>query len=338
MAEVTFLTQQAPIDELGRALYAVTRSIIRALLDQLGQEDLTDLNCDRADVNMRQLAKLARLDRDKGMRGDGFEWAVHEAVVGGEPRVCEMVADVLSRASRHIVTVERPTSLLFGHERAKYLGFTEAVIQNAGENAVLLPDGRGHPFDFGPWVSVAAQGVRAEPVLGDRIKHIWKTDLFLSNQDSRKYVAATIKSNWHQLEGGRGLRVGIVPEARDLARGVRWDEKSRLWLAALPDPDGFMGVFNDAYMAVAAAICKLGRHDKPYWAVPSAKAQRIQEQLERYEDVKVVEIEDALDRAAQVNLIGVEHQLVSVEAPDWLHINEQRTKVVAPKPTFQKLE
>lgn len=35
MAEVTFLTQQEPIDELGRALYAVTRSIVRALLDQL---------------------------------------------------------------------------------------------------------------------------------------------------------------------------------------------------------------------------------------------------------------------------------------------------------------
>ena len=337
MAEVTFLTQQEPIDELGRALYAVARSIVRALLDQLGQQDLNDLNCAKADVNMRQLAKLARLDRDKGMRGDGFEWAVHEALVGGEPRVCELVSDVLSRATRHM-KVEKPTSLLFGQERAKYLGFTDAVIQNAGENAVLLPDGRGHPFDFGPWVTVAAQGVVAEPKLGDRIKHIWKTDLFLSNQDSRRYVASTIKSNWHQLEGGRGLRVGIVPEAKDLHRGIGWDDKNKLWVAVLPDPDGFMGVFNDAYMAVAAAICKLGRHDKPYWAVPSAKAQRIQAQLEKYEDAKVLEIEDALNEAAQVNLVGVQHQLVSVQAPEWLHMNEQLTKVVAPKPTFEKLD
>ncbi|MFT3916572.1 MAG: hypothetical protein QM704_21580 [Anaeromyxobacteraceae bacterium] len=337
MAEVTFLRQHEPVDEHGRALYAVTRSIIRALLDQLGQEDLVNLNCDRGDVTMRQLAKVARLDRDKGMRGDGFEWAVHEAVVGGEPRVCGIVADVLSRASRHLEAVEQPTSLLFGHERAKYLGFTDAVIQNAGEHAVLLPDGRGHPFDFGPWVAVAAQGKAAEDRLGDRIKQIWKTDLFLSNQESRKYVAATIKSNWHQLEGGRGLRIGIVPEARDLQKGITWDEKCGLWVAVLPDPDGFMGLFNDAYMAVAAAICKLGRHDKPYWAVPSATAQRIQDQLERYESVKVIEIEAGLNQAAQVNLVDVEHRLVSVAAPEWLHMNEQRTKVVAPRPSFERL-
>ncbi|HET6707280.1 hypothetical protein, partial [Amycolatopsis sp.] len=86
MAEVTFLGQAEPVDEYGRALYAVSRSVLRALLDQLGQDDLLDLNCDRHEVTLRQLAKVARLHRDKGMRGDGFEWAVHEAIVGGEWR------------------------------------------------------------------------------------------------------------------------------------------------------------------------------------------------------------------------------------------------------------
>lgn len=32
MAQVTFLQQAAPVDEYGRALYAVARSIIRALI------------------------------------------------------------------------------------------------------------------------------------------------------------------------------------------------------------------------------------------------------------------------------------------------------------------
>lgn len=41
--QVTFLEQNAPIDEYGRALYAVARSIIRALLDSLSSEDLADL-------------------------------------------------------------------------------------------------------------------------------------------------------------------------------------------------------------------------------------------------------------------------------------------------------
>src|SRR2546428_10963458 len=136
MADVPFPEQAAPVDEYGRALYAVARSIIRAMLDQLSGDDLAALNCDRADATLRQLAKVARLDRDKGMRGDGFEWAVHEAILGKEPLVCDPVSEALHKVSRH-VTGEDPASLMFGHERAKYLGFLDAVVEEAGQDAVL---------------------------------------------------------------------------------------------------------------------------------------------------------------------------------------------------------
>jgi hypothetical protein len=339
MGDITFIGQQEPIDEYGRALYAVARSIIRAQLDQLTADDLTDLNCDRVDVSMRQLAKIARLDRDKGMRGDGFEWAVHEATIGGEPRVVQLLSEVLPRLSpRSFKGMGAPTSLLFGYERAKYLGFLDAVVDNAGGDALLLPDGnQGRPFYFGPWVTVAAQGASAEPQLRPRIKKVWKTDLFLSSQDSWRYVAATVKSNWKLLEAGPGLRVGIVPEAKDLRPGVRY--RDGLWLAVLPDPDGFMGLFNDTYWSVAASVCTLGKHVRPpYYMKPTAKGQRLQAQLERYPTAKVVEIEDALNEAAQQDLVAVEHTLVSVQAPEWLHINETRTPVIAAKPSFEPLD
>ncbi len=87
--EITFIEQDSPIDEYGRALYAVARSIVRAHMDAFTNEDLTDLNTPLADVRLRQLAKVARLNRDLGARGDGFEWAVHEAVLGKEPRVLD---------------------------------------------------------------------------------------------------------------------------------------------------------------------------------------------------------------------------------------------------------
>jgi hypothetical protein len=172
MADVTFLAQAAPIDEYGRALYAVARSILRALLDQITNDDLEDLQTDRSGVTLRQLAKFARLERDKGMRGDGFEWAVHEAVIGGEPRVASRVADLLERVSRSLGH-GAPSSVLFGHERSKFLGFLDAVVETAGQGSVLLPDGRGHPFDFGPWVAVAAKGKAAEATLRERIKQVW---------------------------------------------------------------------------------------------------------------------------------------------------------------------
>ncbi|WP_409073438.1 hypothetical protein [Micromonospora chalcea] len=338
MADVTFLNQAEPVDEYGRALYAVSRSILRAHFDELSTADLEDLNCDRVDVTFRQLSKVARLHRDKGARGDGFEWAVHEAIVGGEPRITELVSDALRRLSpKSFAGLEAPASLMFGHERARHLGFTEAVVNNASGDAVLLPDGSGRPFVFGSWVPIAARGVAGEPDLRDRIKKVWKTDLFLSGADKKRFAAATVKSNWHHLEDGKGLRVAIVPQAVDLNPGYRrWKS---LHLVALPDPDGFMGLFNDAYEAVAEAILTAGRHDRaPYYYKPSAKAQKIQKQLEKYEKVKVVDILGALNEAAQQNLITVDKKLMSVEAPDWLVINEKRTPVVAPRPSFVKLD
>ncbi len=338
MAEVTFLEQREPIDEYGRALYAVTRSIVRAQLDQLGPDELEDLNTDRADITMRQLARVMRLDRDKGMRGDGFEWAIHEAVIGQEPLVVEPLAYAMGRASRSFKAADPVTSLMFGHERAQYLGFLDAVVEAAGEQAVLLPDGSGRPFAFGTWVPIAARGHVAEDQLPVRVRKVWQTDLFLGMDGHLQYAAATIKSNVALIQDGAGLRIGIVPESADIAAGYR--RRGDLHLAVLPDPNGFMGLFNDAYAAVAHAVMTLGRHDRiAYWSKPSATAQRVKEQLEKFPTAKVLEIEDALNEAAQQELIGVETRLVSVEAPAWLHLPERRkTPVIAPKPHFERLE
>jgi hypothetical protein len=157
MAKITFIEQDTPIDEYGRALYAVSRSVLRALLDSLSDEDLADLNCEIDKVTMRQLAKVVRIERDKGMKGDGFEWAVHEAILGGEPLVLDPISEAIKKASR-FVSGNTPTSLLFGYERAKYLGFLDAVVDAAGQNPYLLPEGSGRPYKFGPWVSKAAKG------------------------------------------------------------------------------------------------------------------------------------------------------------------------------------
>jgi hypothetical protein len=339
MANITFIQQNAPIDEYGRALYAVARSVLRALLDSLTNEDLTDLNSPLKEVTMRQLAKVVRLDRDKGMRGDGFEWAVHEAILGQEPLVTQLVADALCRASRSI-SGNVPDSLLFGYERAKYLGFLKATIKAAGTSPVLLPDGSGRPYSFGPWVARAAMGEASELYLTDRIKKIWKTDLFLTSRGAEKYLAATVKSNYALLEGGRGLKMGIVPESTVTGHkpGISFDSKHGLWLVTLSDPTGFMGLFNDAYLAVGRAMCTLGKQEAPpYYTKPSAKAQKLQLQLEKYPTATVLDIEAALNDAAQQDLVGTKHQLVSVNAPNWLHLKSMKPKIIAPKPSFRPL-
>ena len=339
-AELTFIEQAVPIDEYGRALYAVSRSILRAILDALSDEDLRDLNTPLEEVRMRQLAKVARIERDKGMRGDGFEWAVHEAILGKEPRVLDPLSAVLKRACKSVIDSE-PESILFGHERARYLGFLDAVVNTAGTDASIIPEGQGRPFQFGPWVAKAAQGKAAERSLHERIKQIWKTDLFLSTHDDHKFFATTVKSNYKQLEGGKGLRIGIVPESPDdgNSEGIRYNQENGLWVVSLADPNGFMGLFNDGYHAVARAICTLGKQPTPpYYTKPSAKAQKVQTQIEKYPDATVMEIEAALDEAAQQDLITTSTKLVSVNAPGWLHIKQMAPKIISPKPRFDLIK
>lgn len=339
-AQITFIEQNAPIDEYGRGLYAVARSIIRALIDSISNEDLTDLNTPLVDVKLRQFAKVVRLERDKGMRGDGFEWAVHEAILGREPMVVEPISQAMRRASRY-VRDSIPNSILFGQERSKFLGFLDAVVDEAGTDSYLLPQGSGKPFRFGPWVSVAAKGHMAENELNTRIKKIWKTDLFLAAQDDAKHFAATIKSNFAQLEGGAGLRIGIVPESTHVGNnsGVRYDNNTGLWVVTLADPNGFMGLYNDAYHAVARAVLTIGKQPvPPYYIKPSAKGQKLQEQIQKYPDAPILDIEDALDQAAQQNLVVASHKLLGVNAPNWLHVKQMAPKVISPKPKFIDLD
>ena len=75
-----------------------------------------------------------------------------------------------------------------------------------------------------------------------------------------------------------------------------------------------------------------------YYVKPTAKAQRVQEQLEKYPDARVIEVEAALNEAAQQDLVEQKHQLVAVNAPDWLHIKQMAPKIICPRPRFVRLD
>lgn len=338
---VSFVTQLAPVDEPGRALHAIVRSVLRAMVDQVPQRSLNVVQSTKEDLTMDQLAAVSRLHRDKGMAGDGFEWAVHEAIAGGEKRVIDPLAEAMQASSRAFKTLDKPTSLLFGQERAKYNGFLDAVVETAADEAVLLADGRGHPPKFARWIREAARGEAAEADLGARLKKVWQTDLFVSDEGRHRHLAVTIKSNKEALTGGPGLRLAIVPEHRDLPSGVSRQETvagDKLIVVTLADPTGFWGLYKNGFAAVAEAITTLGHHDRmaAYWAKPDPAAQRIQQKLEQYGSVKVSEVEAALDEVAQEGLVGVEEHLLSVDAPSWLRLGSPDAEAsrLAPRPSF----
>lgn len=124
----------------------------------------------------------------------------------------------------------------------------------------------------------------------------------------------TALSNHRLLEGGRGLRLGIVPSHKDLRPGVSFEHidggSIGLWVVSLSEPNGFMDLYNDAYASVAEATCTLGRHERGhYWNKPTPMGAEIQEQLEKYPDAPVQEIEAALDDAAQQDLVDVDESV-----------------------------
>ena len=94
---------------------------------------------------------------------------------------------------------------------------------------MLLPDGRSHPYAFGPWVAEAARGKAAEPNLKHRIKQLCKTDLFLTDINAQKYVAITIKSNLELLEGGRVFDSPLSPNIRETIKEVFFEIPIRVY-------------------------------------------------------------------------------------------------------------
>ena len=86
----------------------------------------------------------------------------------------------------------------------------------------------------------------------------------------------------------------------------------------------------------ALHIKSMSKHNVTFEKRPSAKAQRIQEQIEKYPDAFIHEIEGALDEAAQQNLVVQTHTMIGVNAPSWLHVKQMAP--ISPKPKFTKLD
>ncbi len=82
---------------------------------------------------------------------------------------------------------------------------------------------------------------------------------------------------------------------------------------------------------------------RPYYVKPSAKAQRLQEQLGQYPDARAVDIGGELNEAAQQKLISTEQRLIGVNAPEWLRLKAATTtaispRAVSPRPKSEKLD
>lgn len=335
MPVVHRLVQRERVEDYRAALFSVARSILVAMLDGLGRTQLEVIQeTERGRVKLGQLAWVARLPRDKGARGDGFEWAVHAAVADGDSGVCGRLARAMCDAAE-AARGDTIHSVLFGYERARNPEFLREFLSEMGAYPRLLPGGRGRSAPIGDVLSSLVDGPRAD--LPERFASVWKADMFLSAEGSDKWLAATVKSNPELLEGGSGLRVGVVAEwpdwpASDDLSPTRLDDLG-LIVAVLPDHDGFVRVFNDGYAAVAEALRVIGQHPPewvPHYLKPTVVGQEIARELTLHASTPVVEIVDELGLYGQRGLITPDRRRFSV--PGWLRNNRMQPFVATARP------
>ena len=153
-------------------MYAVTRSILRALVDpELSTRELTALNTDKADVTLNQLAMAAGLPRRATRACSATASSGPFTRRSGQGADCR-------RADRQPMRKASPK----GFKGMSYAGVAPLRFltgrvplrlprrRRSRQAAVILPDTRGRPPTLPNWVPVAAQGQAAEEKLGARLR------------------------------------------------------------------------------------------------------------------------------------------------------------------------
>lgn len=295
-------------------LNALAASVLQGLYWGDGQARFHKLGWRPSDVTLFQMAHAT--PETPGSFGLAFEVAVHEAINSGLPDVASLISEAMADSG---VRTSRPRSILFGAERAARLGFLDALVTDLGERPVLRigANRRGAPFSLSRWLPIMAQGWRGEQWLPNDISKVWKADLLLADAEGRSFVPATVKSNPNSLEGGPGLRVGIVPQAPGWQVGVR-DWKG-LKVVILPDDGPFLDLLTKAYLTVTRALNKLaGRHNGIQPALAAGK--RLEADLLSWATSPVLDVIDTLKRRGQRGLISERLRQVELYVPETIKI------------------
>jgi hypothetical protein len=287
------------------AVTAVVRPILEGSLYGLKNETVAQVG----GYERCTLAMLSRLYRP----GDGdcglcFEYAVHDALNRREPAVMERIHDAAHRYCN--VPGQEPCSILFGLEKAGALNLIDTAKERLTEDSRLLAGVRAQRAKLRRHIDSIASAFRRRAerdALPWSIGGVWKADLFVGYEDSDRWVATTVKINAHNLEGARGLRIGIVPMRGGHNDGIRRDEAKNLIICPLPHDGSFMEVFYQGWTVVQQFIDADARVPKEV-ALPRQADRQVARYLADRRDFPVVEVIEALRPLSQPHLIRTEEQ------------------------------
>jgi hypothetical protein len=276
------------------------------------------------------LYMLARLRRP----GDGdvgicFEYAVHDALNRGEPRVLERVTDALARCN---LVGSAASSILFGAEKDGAINLIDTARERLTRDSSLLYGTRGRPVKLIRHIDSVAAAFRSREerdALPQSISGLWKADLFTGFTDSDKWIGTTLKVSRNRLEGARGLRLGIVPAEEGKSDAIFHDDSKNLVVCPLPYDGSFMQIFYEAW-EVVVQFFKADAKLPAEAYLPRPPARQVARYLADRRTFPVLEVIDALGALAQPHLLRSQTEAGNLLETRDQHRTQTTTAVLAP--------
>ena len=311
------------------ALFSFIYPILTGLVYSLKREIVTQVG-GYDNISLELFTRL--YEPGDGDCGICFEYAVHDAIISKDPEVLNRIDDALTKFCK--IKGDDPSSILFGAEKSGQPYFIDSVMEHLTDDSLLLTGDRGKPIKLKKHINGVVSAFR-RPVdrskLPSSINGLWKADLFVGNANSDKWVGTTVKINPKQLEGARGLRLGIVPARQGKSDKIQKVDTKNLIVCPVPYDQSFMEIFYEGWNIVKKFIAARGDMPKEI-ELPVSLDRTICKYLVDRKDFPVLEVIETLKNLAQPHLMDVENSsaIITSAVDEEIKIN----RIIAPVSTI----
>lgn len=291
-------TQVSPIESEVLARISIIRPILTSLLLGIKKDVLQELG-GVENVKLKMLPRAYR--QGNGDIGFCFEWAIHDAVRRKDASVLERLSDAARKCK---LPGNQFESILFGLEKSGKVQIIDTANHILTPDSRILTGQRAQPLKLKSYLnmlSAAFNRPETRKALPSSISGLWKADLFFGTTDADRWLGTSLKINPTQLEGAKGLRIGIVPATQGRSDKVALDEKKNIMVCPIPYDGSFMELFYISWGIVQQFIAADAQIPKEVCLPVPADRQAARE-LEIRRDFPIVDVVDALEPLSQPNL------------------------------------
>ena len=301
-------SQVNPIRSEVLARISIVRPILTALLVGIKQEILSELG----GIDKVRMFMLPRAYREGcGDVGFCFEWAIHDAIRRREPVVMERLCDAARRCK---MPGDNFQSILFGVEKSGKTRIIDTANDLLTYESRILSGAQAQPPRLKVYMNMLAAAFNrpeTRAALPSSINGLWKADLFFGTTDKDRWLGTTLKINPKQLEGARGLRIGIVPSFQGSSDKIYEDSGKNLIVCPVPYDGSFMELFYTGWRIVQQFIAADAKVPAPV-ALPTPADRQVAKELEIRREFPVLEVVAALEAQSQSDLLNpIEKQVSS---------------------------